>query len=1046
MKKKLRNNTFLFLLILIGLFLFVVNSKQDTYLIGWDNEMPEFNSILNIKRSLFSVWQEYRGLGLHDGMAHAANLIHSILAGLLTLFLPQNRIRYAIIIFLHTFGGIGMYYVINLLIRKKAIAFIGALFYMFNIGIIQQFYAPFEVFAFHFAFLPWILWAGLKCVLENRKRNTLLFFIISFSSTPQGFVPTVFIASLSIFITLLLIDFFTHRNIYKFIVVFAIYLAVNSFWLIPYMHGAPSTAKIILNARINKYSSETLFLRNKQYGSILKVFSLDGFMLHLTEYDGKAGQNVNLMGNWEQYSQTPFYRGIYIGILCFGLIGVFSSIKNIRRLSFLAPLLGALFFLANDTPIIRELNQILRNISPTLGEAFRIPFTKWITVFTFSLAIFISFGIDFIVVKVTNYTGKRAIYLILVMSILILGLPALKGDFFSNLFRRELPKEYLNVMTYFDSVEKNKRIALLPVHTYWSWQYRTWGHLGSGFLWYGIQQPIMERAFDPWSNLNEQFYNELSFAINNEDNILFTSILKKYNIDYLLIDQYLFATLWAKPINYESLIGFLDQQSSITFEKSFGEIMIYKVNSPSHSKFLYSLSNPTCTSDSFHNKYYSDNLYVEKSDYIQCRGREQYTSYPFMNLFTEVGGNNLTVYDAEKYIIFKSPVLNTSDESFETSLILPSITESFLIPTSFEFSEKKLTIHFLSPKILIDSNEIENINQSVVINTKISEVESLIHIEKGRRFLPGDIILIEKDNPNTIKLVNKTEEEIISLELYTYKFSPSIIPITIKPDAHIQIEVQKLSSDYQIASNFENGIVVNENEPLALENIKMPHREGYVGFIESVWEQGLPYTLSIENKYKRRPQMEMISDKKNTFYSIIIPPSNDPYSGYTAKIDKTKLPHLSKINGIKIYPIPYEFISHIRINGSYKISSKEIDEDSKSNEYFQYEADLNEKINSTYVLSQSFDHGWKAYMMETKNGELSWLQSNVPFFFGTEIKDHVLVNNWSNGWTLDNSKLKSENQKIVIIFYPQYLQFIGFAILFLTFGGILLWKRKKKIG
>lgn len=49
--------------------------------------MPEFNIGLNLKRQLMGVWQDYRGLGLYDGMVHSANLIHTLFIGLLSIFL-----------------------------------------------------------------------------------------------------------------------------------------------------------------------------------------------------------------------------------------------------------------------------------------------------------------------------------------------------------------------------------------------------------------------------------------------------------------------------------------------------------------------------------------------------------------------------------------------------------------------------------------------------------------------------------------------------------------------------------------------------------------------------------------------------------------------------------------------------------------------------------------------------------------------------------------------------------------------------------------------
>ena len=118
--KLIKNKLFLpFILAVISAVIYFTNTTPNTFLIGWDNVMPELNPMLNIKRGLFSVWQEYRGLGVYDGMAHAANLIHSLFVASLTLVLPQSSIRYFVLTLLHLIGGLGMYYLVNLFVKKK---------------------------------------------------------------------------------------------------------------------------------------------------------------------------------------------------------------------------------------------------------------------------------------------------------------------------------------------------------------------------------------------------------------------------------------------------------------------------------------------------------------------------------------------------------------------------------------------------------------------------------------------------------------------------------------------------------------------------------------------------------------------------------------------------------------------------------------------------------------------------------------------------------------------------------------------------------------
>jgi hypothetical protein len=47
----------------------------------------------------------------------------------------------------------------------------------------------------------------------------------------------------------------------------------------------------------------------------------------------------------------------------------------------------------------------------------------------------------------------------------------------------------------------------------------------------------------------------------------------------------------------------------------------------------------------------------------------------------------------------------------------------------------------------------------------------------------------------------------------------------------------------------------------------------------------------------------------------------------------------------------------------------------------------------------------------------------LPFVFGTELKQHLLVNNWENGWVISNNQ-------VVILYLPAYLEYLGLLLLF----------------
>ena len=133
------------------------NYTPGTFLIGWDNLMPELNLSLNLKRSFLAVWQEYQGLGLVGGMAHATDLIRQLLILPLTLILPVRLIRYFwhfAMLFLGTFG---IYFGLKKHLSQKLIPLAATLFYLLNFGSVQYFRVPLESFSTFWGFFPWLI-------------------------------------------------------------------------------------------------------------------------------------------------------------------------------------------------------------------------------------------------------------------------------------------------------------------------------------------------------------------------------------------------------------------------------------------------------------------------------------------------------------------------------------------------------------------------------------------------------------------------------------------------------------------------------------------------------------------------------------------------------------------------------------------------------------------------------------------------------------------------------------------------------------------------
>ncbi len=1174
------------LLILLSQVLFWANYTPGTYLIGWDNLMPELNFLANFQRSIFGVWQDYRGLGLVDGMSHIANLVHTFYIWILSLFFPQNVLRYLGIFSLHFVGGLGMYLLAKKLIKNKGVAFIGALFYMLNLGIIQMFYAPLETFAFHFAALPFIALTVTNALEKPGRKNYLVLFLVFFLTTPQFFVPTfviptaILIISIAIFyatsnnllsgILDLIRNLFnrhrvknqgnyidsdfrqndnkrqfygllteaqiekkddviltpgTRRNaatplqaqqinrIKNLLAVFLIIFAANAFWLLPYLYGLGGNAPIISEARINQFSSEEVFYRNRARGNLADIFTLKGFMIDTFEFDAKESKQLYFMDVWRKHAATLSYKAVYLVLLTIALFGVAQTVKKRNKIvyPFLGMLGASFFFLANNVFVFEQVNNFIRSFFPIIGEALRFPYTKFATLFVFSLSLFLAFGLielenllkitnttinkkcskntDFlfghlcnnirasfqnfftlagnkkdVFENTTNKVWEKVLLFAALLTILYLSYPAFKGSFVSPLFRLKIPDDYLQTMAYLNQIDDNQRIALLPAYTFWSWQYRSWNQRGSGFWWYGIKQPIMERAFDPWSRYNEQFYNEIAYAINTEDVALFQKVATKYDIGYFLLDQYLINNLTSKPINYEKLMRFLSD-CGLKKVKEFGKIILYK-NQAAFDRvyFLDQSKTPSVFSSfSFAKK---DQAFFDLGDYVTADNPDYI--YPFSSLFTEKTQTDLefqAINDKEKVII--KPQLNFPHLNGAYNFLVPDLFESeYLIPTKFKISQDSLILEILYPDVFINGKKITFDQRELVVPlSSIGKPTQIVLTDINHTIRPGEASYLQNNYLNTIILKNKESQEALTID--TAKIQKQAKKIKgVENINDFRVEIVKIKSpfayediikkkDYQITTpadapktadnkSKDNFLAVRSGSTeLSFWKGNLPHQASYIMFATVENISGLPVSFYVDNPSEKRAELEArLNGKKENI--LILPKSQDYFQEYgfhfTVKSVGSELAQ-AKINDFSLYPFPYETLKRMKLVKNEAIKSsfsrKQADFEKIASFIYRLRADDN---NNLLVLSEAYHSGWKAYYTNIKyqKSKIKNLFITIfPFIFGTELKNHVLVNNWANGWKIDAQHSTLNANQVVIIFWPQYLEFIGLGLIFLGILAIL---------
>jgi hypothetical protein len=253
-------------------------------------------------------------------------------------------------------------------------AFLGALFYLLNIGTMQQFVVPFEMFTTLYAFLPWLFLFGTKYLFATNKKQQrlylLVFSLLTFFAAPMAFAATLWYAHFFLFaIYILLIiwipgqarnDISKQYNniaikqfatrIKRPLILVVATLLINSFWLLPNLYFIANHSQEVQQANINQLFSPQAFLYNKAYGDLGHVVRLKSFLFDWSVYTPTQAFDA-LLKPWISYTDALPIMILEYTFAAITLIGLIFGIKQKNKfaLSLLPLLLITLFFSSMTT-------------------------------------------------------------------------------------------------------------------------------------------------------------------------------------------------------------------------------------------------------------------------------------------------------------------------------------------------------------------------------------------------------------------------------------------------------------------------------------------------------------------------------------------------------------------------------------------------------------------------------------------------------------------------------------------------------------------------
>lgn len=1019
MPQKIKSFLFPVVIIFITFLISFLNYTPGTFLTGWDTLHPEFNFAQQFSNILFGVFRTDQGLGAISAHSHMAEFPRILLLWLFSFILPLSFLRYSIIFLCFILGPLGIYFFIKHILKTQnngafeqwnnsssVASFLAALFYIFNLGTVQHFYVPFEMFTVQYAALPWIFLFALKFIERPRMVNLLLFALANFLASPMAYASVLWYAYFA-FLLMFLGVFWAikrgKRTILTIAILIITLISVNAYWILPNLYFLATNARNISQGQTNKIFSDEAFAYNKQYGNLKDTTILRNFLFSWTEQkDARA--TGDLMTPWKMHLNKPFV--LSIGYIVFAIVGAGALIsitkRNIIGIALIPGLIFSLIMVMNMNPPFESLFSYLRDSSPIIREGLRFPFTKFSILLMFSMSVFFAISARRVLQILTKLTDLRVnilpigVFLVSVAALVWYGFPMFSGALIDERMRIRIPAEYFQLFDYLSQKPQDERVALLPLQSIWGWEYYNWGYQGAGFIWFGIKQPVLSRDFDRWNQDNEQYFREMSSAVYSRDVSQVETLAKKYRISYFLLDEsvifpgYKQNALW----HYESKDIF-EKSLNIKLEKQFGHLYLYRVNT-----FLTGVG------------------YIQKPKNITFIGPE--ITGGFVDLAAQNHGDYIVSGNPD-FTYFSRSLVDRYDRVNPSNI---SLLDNTLLLKLGKNKGYGLTDSWLSNDIFP-----EFMRKSYDLTIE----------KEGLPFLIGDEQFIFF--PVTTGPVN------ISDSLIT---SDNCGVNSHKSRAEIVKNINSVSFKAQNTSSC--GFIT-------FSGAKQDF--GSMLIIEARNQKGLPIRLCISENITERCGIYTSLDFGNSWkrYVFMIPPQPSGASGYAVHFNTVGIGNDESVNDIRfvqLIQIPYYRIANLSfVKDSYKprknaISKLSVEEINPT--LYKVNLSFEKNQDGLIVLYKAYDSGWKAYEIKLKTqnsparnathsvagGKLkTFLVSALPFVFGTELKEHVEVNSWANGWLINDERRTTNEERIIVVYLPQYLEYAGLAILAVTFGVLL---------
>ncbi len=599
-----KNKPLLTGLIILLIVITVMSIKPGFYLMGWDNYSSYLNLNQSIFRTLFATWREYRGVGVPSD-AEVTDVFRLIFDWIIRWVVPEgwlDQIYYMVALWLGVLGT----YLLGVKIGKNFVAkdwsrrgldLLGGLsgfLYLFNLNTLSVFYSPIIPFTNRYYGLPLVLWAVLNHEEKQSKKSLLVLMLIVVITSGSFITPTVVIT------TLLALGIFWlfNLNIKKTIAYGALFLALNAFWMLPFVNYSKEKSALVPLARTFVEINESTLNRPADTFDWTKQALMYPSFLDInfpTINKVEANLHPDLDNFQSQTGQLWLMLFVVFYVLGSGLI-VIGWKKYIKMLWVPLWILVFLFLSMKEYGPGGSAYIWLKDHIPYFGIIFRISDTKFHAYINLAGSLAGGLMLSSLIVKLgkIKYLKFAAALVVLVLVGYAVNFRSyFNGNMLGFYVYTVMPQAYKEIAKVVNSDKSSGKLLHLPMsnqHHYW--RSFDWGYIGSAFFNFMIDRPYVDMTFEPASMENVFVDSRITQLLDNQyltdgeaskrsEAEKFLKLMNQMGVSYIMVDNSIGSEVDVRNLVYTSKQYVARSESMLKRLESMGlveRVGGYKIN------------------------------------------------------------------------------------------------------------------------------------------------------------------------------------------------------------------------------------------------------------------------------------------------------------------------------------------------------------------------------------------------------------------------------------------------------------------------------------